>query len=212
MYGDDLKKYLENTIENSNNIEEILNSVYSAIKEQTRLYSPLESYGYGLLADYFEDYLEDDFYFENEYDLANDLFNYPRYDGTLTYSTLQAERELLANYDPEDISEMDMFKYCRNTEQMHIEACEEAFRGAFADYKNYIAREFPKLNDKEKMLLTCYAISDDKELGLYKDLDNQFCKDTLKKALAMNKEEAELFLDDENGVLEELFKDEDLEM
>lgn len=194
---DDIKKYFEQTIENAHDIDELLGRLYSAVQEETRYQSSLENYGYNLLSDQFDYLLEEGFEFENEYDLANEIFTYPRMDGTLTYNTMHAERELIAYYGLDDISEMEMFEYCNNAEQMHIEACEETFRNNFSDYLENIDKNFPNLSGRESVLLACYAISDDKELGLGIDLNNEFCKETLSKANKINKEELEIFINPE---------------
>ena len=87
-----------------------------------------------------------------------------------------------------------MFEYCNNAEQMHIEACEETFRNDFSDYLENTDINFPDLSKRERILLACYAISDDKELDLGIDLNNKFCKETLSKANKINKEELETFI------------------
>ena len=192
-----VKEYFIETIKNTNDIDELLGRVYSAIQAETRYQGNLEEYGYNLLSEQFDILLDEGFEFENEYDLSNIIFSYPRMDGTLTYNTMQAERELLSTYNLDEIANDSKFEYCNNTEQMHIEACEEAFRNEFSDYLENIDMNFPDLDEKEQVLLTCYAISNDKDLGLEINLDNEICKDTLKKANKMNKEELELIVSKE---------------
>lgn len=194
---ENVKEYFVETIKNAHDIDELLGRVYSAIQEETRYQGRLEQYGYNLLSEQFDYLLDEGFEFENEYDLSNEIFTYPRMNGSLTFNTMKAERELLSAYNLDEIADDSKFDYCRNTEQMHIEACEEAFRNEFSDYLENIDMNFPELEDKEKILLTCYAISNDKDLGLEINLDNEICKDTLKKANKMNKEELELIVSKE---------------
>lgn len=189
-----VKEYFKDVIENAHDIDEFLGRLYSALQEETRYQIPLENYGYTLLSDQFDYLLEEGFEFENEYDLASEIFNYARMDGTLTYNTMHAEMELISNYGLDDISEMEMFEYCNNAEQMHIEACEETFRNDFSDYLENTNINFPDLSERERILLACYAISNDKELDLGIDLNNKFCKETLLKANKINKEELETFI------------------
>lgn len=189
-----VKEYFIETIKNTNDIDELLGRVYSAIQAETRYQGNLEEYGYNLLSEQFDILLDEGFEFDNEYDLSNELFTYPRMNGSLTFNTMKAERELLSIYNLDEIADDSKFEYCRNTEQMHIEACEEAFRNEFSEYLENIQINFPELDEREELLLTCYAISDDKDLDLGINLDNEFCKDTLEKAKDMNKEELELIV------------------
>lgn len=194
---DDIKLYFDEIIENAHDIDELLGRIYSAVQGEIRYQKSLETYGYDLLVDQFDYIIEEGFEVENEYDLASEIFNYARMGGTLTYSTIQAERELIAYYGLDDISKMEMFQYCSNVEQMHIEACETLFRNDFSDYLENIDINFSDLSEREKTLLACYAISDDKDLGLGINLNNKFCKETLSKANKIDKEELEIFINPE---------------
>lgn len=194
---ENVKEYFVETINNAHDIDDLLGRMYSAIQEETRYQGRLEQYGYNLLSEQFDNLLDEGFEFDNEYDLSNELFTYPRMNGSLTFNTMKAERELLSIYNLDEIRDDSKFEYCRYTEQMHIEACEEAFRNEFSEYLENVEMNFPDLDEKEQVLLTCYAISNDKDLGLEINLDNEICKDTLKKANKMNKEELELIVSKE---------------
>ena len=191
---ENIKEYFIETIKNTHDIDELLGRVYSAIQEETRYQGNLEEYGYNLLSEQFDDLLDEGFKIENEYDLSNEIFSYPRMDGSLTFNTMKAERELLSSYNLDEITNDSKFEYCRNTEQMHIEACEEAFRNEFSNCVEDMQTIFPELSSQEQLLLACYDFSDEKDLGLKIDLDNKFCKNTLKKAKDINKSELEIII------------------
>ena len=141
---DNVKEYFEQIIANSHDIDELLGRMYSAIQEETKYQERLENYGYNLLAEQFDYLLDEGFEFDNEYDLSNELFTYPRMNGSLTFNTMKAERELLSIYNLDEIADDSKFEYCCNTEQMHIEACEEAFRNEFSEYLENRQINFPE--------------------------------------------------------------------
>lgn len=82
--------YFGEIIKNSHDIDNLSGRIYSAIQEETRHQMPLENYGYNLLSEQFNHIVENGFEIEDEYDLANKIFTYPRMYRTLTYNIIQA--------------------------------------------------------------------------------------------------------------------------
>lgn len=122
----------------------------------------MREYGVRLLSEGFDsilDYLED--YDEVEPSEISDLLFYPsRMDGTLTNWPLKSERQMINNYDLEQIIEKSNINGNElNSSQLHVSFAEDEFREYFSEILGYVQEEAPDLTPREQIIETCLQIS-----------------------------------------------------
>lgn len=128
----------------------------------------MREYGVRLLSEGFDsilDYLEDSD--EVEPSEISDLLFYPsRMDGTLTNWPLKSERQMINNYDLEQIIEKSNINGNElNSSQLHVSFAEDEFREYFSEILGYVQEEAPDLTPREQIIETCLQIS------IYNDLE-----------------------------------------
>lgn len=131
----------------------------------------MREYGVRLLSEGFDsilDYLED--YDEVEPSEISDLLFYPsRMDGTLTNWPLKSERQMINNYDLEQIIEKsNIYGNELNSSQLHVSFAEDEFREYFSKILRYVQEEAPDLTPREQIIETCLQISISNDLGIEK--------------------------------------------
>lgn len=131
----------------------------------------MREYGVRLLSEGFDsilDYLED--YDEVEPSEISDLLFYPsRMDGTLTNWPLKSERQMINNYDLEQIIEKSNINGNElNSSQLHVSFAEDEFREYFSEILGYVQEEAPDLTPREQIIETCLQISISNDLGIEK--------------------------------------------
>ena len=131
----------------------------------------MREYGVRLLSERFDsilDYLED--YDGVEPSEISDLLFYPsRMDGTLTNWPLKSERQMINNYDLEEIIEKsNIYGNELNSSQLHVSFAEDEFREYFSEILGYVQEEAPDLTPREQIIETCLQISIYNDLGIEK--------------------------------------------
>ncbi len=131
----------------------------------------MREYGVRLLSEEFDsilDYLED--YDEVEPSEISDLLFYPsRMDGTLTNWPLKSERQMINNYDLEQIIEKSNINGNElNSSQLHVSFAEDEFREYFSEILGYVQEEAPDLTPREQIIETCLQISIHNDLEIEK--------------------------------------------
>ncbi len=145
--------------------EDFLIGVYNWLQEEIRCYHSLDDYGINELASNI-DYIEDEIKngnIQDSYTLVDAIFSGAWANGTLTFSSLQAEMEVTANYGLDEIQEIQNDYGLDNWEQVHIEFCKREFTDYFEANKYLIKEEHPELTEQELLIKTCHSILEKEE-------------------------------------------------
>lgn len=140
--------------------EQLLLDLYNFIQEEIRYNHPLINYGINELdgmIDYIEEEIEDG-NIQDGYDLTHAIFEGACINGTLTFSTLQAQMEVNAYYDLDEIQEIQndyQLEYC---ESLHVVLCMREFESYFEEKLEEQKDENPELEEQELLIKTCHSI------------------------------------------------------
>lgn len=160
-----LKDRLINFINYSdNNDETLILSLYNYLKDETRSKESLSDYGISELdgqIDYIIGKIEVDNITEL-YDLVDTVFYGAQMNGTLTFSTLQAELEVSSFYGVDEIQEIQAeWDNTLNYEQLHIELCKREFYSYMEEKIEEIDDLYQGLTNKELLIKACKSIVND---------------------------------------------------
>lgn len=96
------------------------------------------------------------------YDLVDTVFYEAQMNGTLTFSTLQAELEVNSFYDADEIQEIQVeWDNTLNYEQLHIELCKREFYSYMEEKIEEIDDLYQGLTNKELLIKACKSIVND---------------------------------------------------
>lgn len=133
--------------------------------------SDLGYYGFDLLKDDIDHILNQKP--ESISEMTDLLFEYPRMNGTLTYSTAQAAKELFNEYSVGDVVKEfqgwpDRVLNSMNVEMAHIYFAEKDFTDML--YEEYENREYPQdMANSERIQAIIFDVSVENDLGLEKE-------------------------------------------
>ena len=141
--------------------EILMIKLYNYIQEEIRWKHPLTDYGKNELADHI-DYIEEEIKngnIQDSYTLVDAIFYGACMNGTLTFSSLQAQMEVNANYDLDEINEANEYiNGLDSWELIHIEFCIREFTNYFEEKQDEIKEEYPELEEQELLIKTCHSI------------------------------------------------------
>lgn len=141
--------------------EILLLNIYGYIQEEISWKHPLRNYGINELADHI-DYIEEEIKngnIQDSYRLVDAIFSGAWANGTLTFSNLQAQMEINANYDLDEINEVNEYTNGLDSwELIHIEFCIREFTDYFEEKLEEQKEEHPELEEQELLIKTCHSI------------------------------------------------------
>lgn len=144
--------------------ETLILKLYNYLQAEIRSKESLSDYGISELdgqIDYIIDEIEAD-NITDLYDLVDTVFYGAQMNGTLTFSTLQAELEVNSNYGIDEIQEIQAeWNNTLNYEQLHIELCKREFYSYMEEKIEEIDDLYQGLTEKELLIKTCQLVAND---------------------------------------------------
>lgn len=144
--------------------ETLILKLYNYLQAEIRSKESLSDYGISELdgqIDYIIDEIEAD-NITNLYELVDAVFYGAQMNGTLTFSTLQAELEVNSFYDVDEIQEIQAeWDNTLNYEQLHIELCKREFYSYMEEKIEEINDLYQGLTEKELLIKTCQLVAND---------------------------------------------------
>lgn len=144
--------------------ETLILKLYNYLQAEIRSKNSLSDYGISELdgqIDYIIDEIEAD-NITDLYDLVDAVFYGAEMNGTLTFSTLQAELEVNSFYDVDEIQEIQSeWNNTLNYEQLHIELCKREFYSYMEEKIEEIDDLHQGLTKKELLIKTCQLVAND---------------------------------------------------
>lgn len=144
--------------------ETLILKLYNYLQAEIRSKNSLSDYGISELdgqIDYIIDEIEAD-NITDLYDLVDTVFYGAQMNGTLTFSTLQAELEVNSFYDVDEIQEIQSeWDNTLNYEQLHIELCKREFYSYMEEKIEETDDLYQGLTEKELLIKTCQLVAND---------------------------------------------------
>ena len=144
--------------------ETLVLKLYNYLQDEVRFNNSLIVYGINEL-DGLMDYIINEIEADNItdlYELTDVTFSNAAANGTLTFSTLQAELEVNSNYGIDEIQEIQAeWDNTLNYEQLHIELCKREFYSYMEEKIEEIDDLYQGLTNKELLIKACKSIVND---------------------------------------------------
>lgn len=144
--------------------ETLILRLYNYLQDEVRFNNSLIVYGVNEL-DGLMNYIINEIEADNItdlYELTDVTFSNAEANGTLTFSTLQAELEVNSNYGIGEIQEIQAeWNNELNYEQLHIELCRREFYSYMEEKAEEINDLYQGLTEKELLIKTCQLVAND---------------------------------------------------